>query len=77
MNTIFWLPITELEVESEIRGLRGKPSAGFDEIPEYLAKSYSHYVKKPLIPICSASLKSGVFPDKMKIAEVRLLCKKG
>jgi hypothetical protein len=22
-------------------------------------------------------LKSGVFPDKMKIAEVRLLCKKG
>lgn len=41
MNTIFWPPITENELESEIKNLRGKPSAGFDEIPEYLAELFT------------------------------------
>jgi hypothetical protein len=77
MNTMFWPLITELEMESEIRGLRGKPSAGFDEIPEYLAKGCSHYIKKPLVHSFNASLTSGFFSDKMKIAKVRPLYKKG
>jgi hypothetical protein len=77
MNTMFWLLITELEVESKMWGLRGKPSAGFDEIPEYIAKRRSHYIKRPLVHIFNASLKSGAFLDKMKIAEVRALYKKG
>jgi hypothetical protein len=77
MNTMFWPLITELEMESEIRSLRRKPSAGFDEIPEYLAKGCSHYIKKPLVHVFNASLKSGVFPDKMKIAKVKLLYKEG
>ncbi|PNF20311.1 hypothetical protein B7P43_G13693 [Cryptotermes secundus] len=76
-NTMFWLPITEIEIERVIKSLRGKPSAGFDEIPEYLAKRCSQYIKKPLVHIFNASLKSGVFPDKMKIAKVRPLYKKG
>jgi hypothetical protein len=52
---------TELEVESKIRGLRRKPSAGFDEIPEYLAKRCSHYIRKPLVHIFNPSLKLGMF----------------
>jgi hypothetical protein len=46
MNTMFWLPITESELERVIKSLRGKSSAGFDEIPEYLVKRCSHYIKK-------------------------------
>jgi hypothetical protein len=46
-NTMFWLPITETEIERVIRSLRGKSSAGFDEIPEYLANKCLHYIKKP------------------------------
>ncbi|PNF17939.1 hypothetical protein B7P43_G18419 [Cryptotermes secundus] len=75
MNTVFWLPITEIEIERVMKSLRG--FAGFDEIPEYLAKRCSQYIKKPLVHIFNASLKSGVFPDKMKIAKVRPLYKKG
>jgi hypothetical protein len=44
-DTMFWLPITEIEIERVIKSLRGKSSAGFDEIPEYLAKKCLHYIK--------------------------------
>jgi hypothetical protein len=33
MNTMFWPPITEMEIERVVKSLRGKPSVGFDEIP--------------------------------------------
>jgi hypothetical protein len=46
MNTMFWLPITEIEIERVIRSLKGKSSAGFDEIPEYLAKKMFAVYKK-------------------------------
>jgi hypothetical protein len=75
-NTMFWLPITEMEIESVVKSLKGKYSAGFDEIPEFLTKRCLHYIKKPLVHIFNASLNSGVFPEKMKIAKIRPLYKK-
>jgi hypothetical protein len=54
MNTMIWLPITEMETERVVKSLRGRPSAGFDEIPEYLAKMCLHYIKKPLVHIFNA-----------------------
>jgi hypothetical protein len=77
MNTMFWLPITEMEIESVVESLKGKRSAGFDEVPEFLVKRCIHYIKKPLVHIFNVSLNSGVFPEKMKIAKIRPLYKKG
>ena len=35
-NSIVMLPVTEHEVECVIKKLKGKFSAGYDEIPEYV-----------------------------------------
>ena len=40
--------VTEYEVENVINTLKGKFSAGFDEIPEFLVKCCLHCIKKPL-----------------------------
>jgi hypothetical protein len=58
--------VTEEEVESLTMGLKGKHSAGYDDIPECLSKQYIQLVKKPLKHIYNVSLNSGVFPNEWK-----------
>jgi hypothetical protein len=42
-------PVTENEVENVINTVKGKSSAGFDEIPEFLVKGkFTLYLKKTL-----------------------------
>jgi len=41
---MFASPVTGNEVENVINKLKGKSSAGFDEIPEVLVKRSSHYI---------------------------------
>jgi hypothetical protein len=65
------LPITEQEVECVIRKLKGKFSAGYDEIPEYVVKQCAMYIKGPLTHIYNVSINSGVFPDFFKVARVK------
>jgi hypothetical protein len=55
---MFWLPVTELEIERIIKSLRGKPSAGIDEVPELIVKKSLQFIKKPLLHIFNASLES-------------------
>ena len=57
--------------------LKGKSSAGFDDIPKFLVKCCMKYNKKPLTHVFNISLKSGIFPNLMKIAKVRPLLKRG
>jgi hypothetical protein len=76
-NNIFIFPVTENEVECATRSLKGKFSAGFDEIPEYLVKQCTMHIKKPVAHIYNACFKSGVIPDRLKIGKVKLLYKKG
>lgn len=75
-KTMFWFPVTETEIEKVIKGLSGKPSAGVDGIPEYIVKKSLHFIKKPLVHIFNASMESGFFPEKMKMAKIRPLYKK-
>ena len=42
--SMFASPVTGNEVENVINKLKGKSSAGFDEIPEVLVKRSSHYI---------------------------------
>jgi hypothetical protein len=74
---VFLCPVTEDEIERLTKGLKGKLSAGYDEIPEYLVKQCIKYIKKTLVHIYSASLSSGTFPDRLKIAKVIPMYKRG
>ena len=59
------------------RSLKNKLTAGIDEIPEYVVKQCIEQLKVPLANIYNASLESGIFPDKLKIAKVIPIHKKG
>jgi hypothetical protein len=50
------------------KSLKGKFSSDFDEIPENLVKQCIKHIKKPLLHIYTASLKSNILPDRLKIA---------
>jgi hypothetical protein len=45
------MPITENEVECVIRNLKGKFSAEYDEIPEYVVKECVRFIRGPLMHI--------------------------
>jgi hypothetical protein len=75
-NTIFVYPVTENAVEGITQSLKRNSSAGLDEIPEYLVKQCTLYIKKPLVHNFNVSFKSIVFPDKVKIAKVGVPLKK-
>ena len=57
--------------------LKGKSSAGFDEIPEFLVKCCIKFIKVPLSHVFNISLKFRIFPELMKIAKIRPVFKKG
>jgi hypothetical protein len=76
-NTVFLLPINEEETMITVCAMKGKPLAAFDKVPENLIKKCIQYIKEPLAHIFKASLVSGVFPDKMKLATVRPIHKRG
>ena len=69
--------ITESETLSIINKLKSKNSSGKDEISNKLLKSIKNEIAKPLTIIINQSLKTGVFPDALKIAKVKPLYKKG
>ena len=69
--------ITESETLSIINKLKNKNSSGKDEISNKLLKSIKDEIAKPLTIIINQSLKTGVFPDALKIAKVKPLYKKG
>jgi len=71
------LPITEHEVECVIKKLKGKFSAGYDEIPECVAKQCAKLIQGPLTHIYNMSLNSGTFPEIFKVTRVKPLHKKG
>jgi len=76
-NSIFLLPVTESEVEKVAGSLKNKLTAGTDGILEYVVKQCIQQLKIPLTDIYNASLESGIFPDKLKIAKVIPVHKKG
>lgn len=67
-SIVFWLRF-KLGITWKLELILLAPACLLDEIPEYLVKRCAHYMKKPLVHIFSASLKSEFFPDKMKIAK--------
>jgi exonuclease III len=75
-NSMFLVPVTEEEVLKITSKLKGKISAGYDEIPDKVVKQCIQFIKKPLTFIFNLSICSGIFPNQMKIAKVRPIYKK-
>ena len=65
------------EVRKTINDLSSKNSCGYDSISSKLLKRISEFIEEPLRLIINQSLCSGIFPDKLKIAKVIPLYKKG
>jgi len=76
-NSIFIYPVTEEEVISLTKSLKGKPTSGDDDIPENLVKQCIHLIKGPLTHVYNLSLTSVVFPVLWKTAKLKPLHKKG
>jgi hypothetical protein len=72
---MFIAPVTEIEMEQTIKGLKTNSAAGFDEIPMSLVKQCLGYFVKPLTHIYNVSFQTGIFPDIMKKAKIRPLFK--
>jgi len=65
------------EVNKIINSIKCKDSAGYDEISSRILKKSAPYIIPPLIFICNKILSTGIFPERLKFAEVKPLLKKG
>ena len=70
LNSMIVEPTTMPEIDSLIRQLPNKTSYGHDKISNIVLKALRSSIAYPLCHIFNASLSEGIFPDKMKIAEV-------
>jgi hypothetical protein len=76
-NSLFIYLVTEEEVISLTKSLKGKPTSGDNNIPENLVKQCIRLIKGPLTHIYNLSLISSVFSVLWKTAKVKPLHKKG
>ena len=77
-NSIFEYPTTE-EIIKHIQNLNLKPksSSGHDQISSKLLKEIGPIISQHLCLIINQSLCTGIFPDRLKLAKVIPLFKKG
>ena len=76
-KSIFLLPCTAFEINKIVSALKPKDSSGYDKITNVLLKDLIEVIVFPLEIIFNQSLKSGIFPEAMKLAEIVPLYKKG
>ncbi len=69
-SSVFLFPTTENEIIKIVSHLKSKKSSGYDGISNVLLKSVIPEIQTPLTMIFNKSLREGVFPEKMKLAEV-------
>ena len=69
--------ITSEDVSKAIDSLKNKTSYGYDKLTSNMIKAAKDVLVQPLTIIINQCLKSGIFPDKLKIAKVIPVYKKG
>ena len=62
--------VNESDIDKIINELSNKTSCGHDNISTKLLKSKKHQLVKPLTIIINQMLRTGIFPNKLKIAKV-------
>ena len=68
---------TDLELENPFASLKTNKSSGYDDISADVVKRVSDEIFVILKHIFNISLAKGVFPDKLKLARVTPIFKKG
>ena len=76
-SSIFLSPVLETDILDIIKSLDSKKSAGYDGITPDVIKKTAPSIIKPLTHIVNQSLLLGLFPDRLKIAQVLPIHKKG
>ena len=69
-KSIFLRPTSEQEIDKIIENLPNKSSSGYDKISNLLLKKLKLPLLKPLNLIFNKSITSGIFPERMKLADV-------
>jgi hypothetical protein len=75
-NIFKFQDITEITVNNIIDNLAPKISFGFDGLSTKLIKSIKPVIVRPITIIINQMLKTGTFPDKLKIAKINPIYKK-
>ena len=76
-TTFAFNKIDELYVQRLIDKLNTNKATGIDGIPTKLVKIAAPAISNPLTKLINASFEQGLFPDRLKIAKVKPLFKKG
>ena len=76
-SSLFLAPVTSIEVNDLINILNPSKSVGPNSIPIKLLKIIGCSVSPVLALLVNQSFQSGIFPDKLKIAKVISIFKKG
>lgn len=76
-RSIYLKKITEEETNKLIKSLKNKHSSGYDEISNHIIKQTTDEITVCITHIINNSLRHGIFPDKLKIAIVKPIHKKG
>ena len=69
VNSIYLMPVSSDEIYKIVRSLKDS-AAGYDGISATLIKNSLSSINEILCHLCNISLQEGVFPDKLKIANV-------
>ena len=69
-RSMFMHPTTKSEIRSLIRMLPNKLSSGYDSINNVLLKKLDNELISPLTLLFNQSIKSGIFPQQIKSADV-------
>lgn len=69
--------VSPVEINKIIKSFEPKKSAGWDDIPMDIIRRVSKSISKPLTVIVNQSFKNCIFPDNLKLAELKPLFKKG
>ena len=77
MNTIYFHATFEAEICSIVNSFRNNTASGIDDFSPRIIKRIIKEISKPLCHIFNLSLSSGIFPNKLKIARVTPVFKKG
>ena len=76
-DTLFFIPTDTEEIIDIVEKSNNKKSKGFDDISNDLLKQIINEIAIPLEHVINLSIVNGIVPDKMKIAKVIPIHKKG
>ena len=76
-NCMFLSPVDEKEVHKIVESCKNKSSTDADGLSMNIAKHVITTIIKPLTHVFNTSFKTGVFPDKLKIAKIIPIFKAG